>query len=511
MAIRRVGRLRHRCAASPSGPATRQLLVLPVVDRVAAPSGGRIDDLLVSTSHNLRAADRGEDFASLRGYVPGDDLRKVHWPTSARRGTLMVRKNDEARQPRCTLVLDVRAQVHDDETLERAISAAASILTAAIRNGDEARLVTTSGLDSLNGAGEGHLASLLQELALIVPGAGGSLATTVAALGSEHEALVVVTSSAGDPGGAVTLGRPRRRALMVVFGAASGPEAWNGNGSAYVVVPPSESFATCWGELLGPPNPPARGRRAGRGSHRWRPMTAAEVAPRRVADEVALGLVSVAVVAGFARLFDRATFYPPLLGVALLAHLAAALTRRSRSALAGPIMLVAGLFATIDLTSWSTTTWGVPTPATFRAAGHELRVSWHSLSSVVAPTAPTTGFLLAAAVAIWVAAWAGDRLAFRLRRSGRGARPDHHPVPLRHAVWRGPDTAWTCTTLFGAAALVYVLVERTVRSGTRSDGVRAGPGDTGWRTIGAGTTMTAVALALGSERSRWSRRSAPMG
>lgn len=232
-----------------------RVLVLPVVDRIAAPSGGRIDDLLVSTSRNPRATDRGEDFAALRGYVPGDDLRKVHWPTSARRGELMVRKNDEARQPRCTLVLDVRASVHDEESLERAISAAASILTAAIRNGDEARLVTTSGLDSLNGSSEGHLALLLQELALLSPDPGGSLSMTIAALGSERDALVVVTTSVGELDNAAIIDRQRRRTLTVVFGTDSQPRALDGTRSARVVVTPTESFATCWATRLGPPAP----------------------------------------------------------------------------------------------------------------------------------------------------------------------------------------------------------------------------------------------------------------
>lgn len=242
------------------GTGHAQLLVLPVIDQVVAPSGGRIDDLLLSTTRNPRATDRGEDFASLRGYVPGDDLRKVHWPTSAKRGALMVRKNDEARQPRCTLVLDVRDQVHDEETLERVISAAASILAAAVRNGDEARLVTTSGLDSLNGAGEGHLALLLQELALIAPDRDGSLDTTVAGLGSEQDALVVVTTSAGDPGDAAIIGGQRRRALTVVFSMASHPDGQDGNGSVRVTVPSSGSFSASWGELLGPPTPPTRRR-----------------------------------------------------------------------------------------------------------------------------------------------------------------------------------------------------------------------------------------------------------
>jgi uncharacterized protein (DUF58 family) len=246
------------------GTGHAQLLVLPVVERIAPPSGGRIDDLLVSTSHNPRATDRGEDFASLRSYVPGDDLRKVHWPTSARRGTLMVRKNVEARQPRCTLVLDVRAEVHAGDSLEQAISAAASIPAAAVRNGDEARLVTTSGFDSLNGAGEGHLSLLLQELALIAPGIGGSLATTVAALGAEQDALVVVTTAAGDPGDEAPAGRRRRQTLTVVFADVPLAGDRSGNGSRRVVVPTSGSFVERWSELIGPPPPTGRPRRVGR-------------------------------------------------------------------------------------------------------------------------------------------------------------------------------------------------------------------------------------------------------
>jgi transglutaminase-like putative cysteine protease len=225
-------------------------------------------------------------------------------------------------------------------------------------------------------------------------------------------------------------------------------------------------------------------------------MTTPDVTHRRVADEVALALVTVAVVVGFSRLFDRATFYPPLLGAALLAHVAAALTRRSRNVLAGPIMLVVGFVATIDLTAWSTTTYGVPTPSTLGAAGRELRRSWHSLSSVVAPTAPTTGFLLAAAIAVWVAAWAADRLAFRFAAPVEALAPTT-TLFLFGTLLAGPRHRVVCTAAFGIAALAHVLVERTVRSSTRETALRAGPDDAGWRTIGAGTTMAAAALVLG--------------
>ncbi len=71
-------------AGTLSGPEPATVLVLPKVVTLAAPTGGRTDDPLGTATRTRRAVDSGEDFASLRAYVPGDDLRKVHWATSAR-------------------------------------------------------------------------------------------------------------------------------------------------------------------------------------------------------------------------------------------------------------------------------------------------------------------------------------------------------------------------------------------------------------------------------------------
>ena len=251
-----------RCKAASDSPSKRITTTGVVFDERASPKPSAYSTRKPSIVTTCSAPG---NFASLRSYVPGDDLRKVHWPTSARRGTLMVRKNVEARQPRCTLVLDVRAEVHRGDSLERAISAAASILAAAVRNGDEARLVTTSGFDSLSGAGEGHLSLLLQELALIAPGLGGSLATTVAALGAEQDALVVVTTAAGELDDEAPAGRHRRRpTLTVVFADEALVGDHGGNGARRVIVPASGSFAERWSEMIGPPPPTGRPRRVDR-------------------------------------------------------------------------------------------------------------------------------------------------------------------------------------------------------------------------------------------------------
>ncbi|MGV9808489.1 DUF58 domain-containing protein [Micromonospora chersina] len=78
-------------------------------------------------------------FDSLREYVVGDELRRVHWRTSARVGELMVRENVDTSLPRLVVVLDNRAAAHPDrdagmaESFESGCEAAASVVAAAIR------------------------------------------------------------------------------------------------------------------------------------------------------------------------------------------------------------------------------------------------------------------------------------------------------------------------------------------------------------------------------------------
>lgn len=78
-------------------------------------------------------------FDSLREYVVGDELRRVHWRTSARVGELMVRENVDTSLPRLVVVLDNRAVAHPDrdagvaESFESGCEAAASVVAAAIR------------------------------------------------------------------------------------------------------------------------------------------------------------------------------------------------------------------------------------------------------------------------------------------------------------------------------------------------------------------------------------------
>jgi len=73
----------------------------------------------------------GQDDALVREYRQGDDVRRIHWRSTARWGDLMVRREEQAWDPSASIVLDSRASAHDgrgmQSSMEWAISAAASI------------------------------------------------------------------------------------------------------------------------------------------------------------------------------------------------------------------------------------------------------------------------------------------------------------------------------------------------------------------------------------------------
>ena len=143
-------------------------------------------------------------FQGLRPYVIGDDLRMVHWRTTARTGTLMVRKHVDTNRPQVVILLDDRRASYSEEGwFEEAVEAAASLLEAALRTGAPVRLdyvsgavsgfVPTGGRDSLD---------LLARAALVGtglvgtgPGGGGDLGRAVANLGQESGGSTAVLVS----------------------------------------------------------------------------------------------------------------------------------------------------------------------------------------------------------------------------------------------------------------------------------------------------------------------------
>lgn len=84
-------------------------------------------------------------FHALREYVAGDDLRHVHWRTSAHIGELMVREHVDTSLPRIVVFLDDRAGVQDPDSFEHAVEAAASVIVAIIQANLNVTLHVASG------------------------------------------------------------------------------------------------------------------------------------------------------------------------------------------------------------------------------------------------------------------------------------------------------------------------------------------------------------------------------
>ncbi|WP_030765888.1 DUF58 domain-containing protein [Streptomyces sp. NRRL F-2664] len=124
----------------------------------------------------------GDDDVIPRGYRRGDDLRRVHWRSTARYGELMVRREEQPQRSRATVLLDTRRLAFDgagpDSAFEWAVSAAASSLVHVLEQGFSARLLTDTG-SAVPGEGAGGFSAGGQESAE----AAGLMMDTLAVVG----------------------------------------------------------------------------------------------------------------------------------------------------------------------------------------------------------------------------------------------------------------------------------------------------------------------------------------
>lgn len=123
------------------GQAASVLVEPRLLDAAGLPSGLRRGHI----GADERIAHGGTDLVGLREYVPGDDLRRLHGPTSARRGMLMVREDADPAMPYLTVLLDDRASSYPDGGFDEAVDLAASLLDAAAATRSPARVITRSG------------------------------------------------------------------------------------------------------------------------------------------------------------------------------------------------------------------------------------------------------------------------------------------------------------------------------------------------------------------------------
>jgi uncharacterized protein (DUF58 family) len=110
---------------------------------------------------------RHGDFFGLRDFRPGDDPRDIHWRTSARRGALFVRENEDDEGIEATVVLD-NATGAADEMFEDAVSHAASVSLELLQRGFRVALALRGAAVPAD-AGPAQVTRILRALALLQP------------------------------------------------------------------------------------------------------------------------------------------------------------------------------------------------------------------------------------------------------------------------------------------------------------------------------------------------------
>jgi uncharacterized protein (DUF58 family) len=210
-----------------------ELIVHPKVEGLPAPPFG--GELTNATSARVRRLyQTGEEYYTTREYTDGDDLRKVHWRSSAKRGALMIRQDENPWQARAVLLADLRRYAHSgtDEqgSFERLISAVASVAVRLAASGYELRYVLDDGRQVQAPPGDVGATAMLDFLATVTATRTPSLAPVASRLARAGDGgllIAVLTVPTAEEAAALArcrLAYPKALALLVRA------ESWGGLG-----------------------------------------------------------------------------------------------------------------------------------------------------------------------------------------------------------------------------------------------------------------------------------------
>ncbi|MEX1125495.1 MAG: DUF58 domain-containing protein [Acidimicrobiia bacterium] len=148
-----------------TGPVDR-IVVYPTLEELSGFPIVRGQDPTMQASRPEHSRRGGEDFYTLREYQRGDDLRRVHWPSSAKTDELMIRQLETPWQSRALVLLDVRdASYESHNAFEKAVSGAATIVTHLVSSGFDADL-WAGDADPIDAS---RYESAMERLALVQP------------------------------------------------------------------------------------------------------------------------------------------------------------------------------------------------------------------------------------------------------------------------------------------------------------------------------------------------------
>lgn len=236
---------------SDAGPVD-QLTVYPAVEELSDHPSIRGRSVAVNALRPEHSQAGGEDFYTLREYQQGDDIRRVHWPSSAHRDELLIRQLETPWQARALVLLDIRAEVYESEAcFEHAVRGAASVVRHLARAGFAADVVT--GFTSTDAA---QYAATMEALAVVQPVDHFDLASLAASLrrSGGGGALVLV---GGHPDmelfgvhRMLTASYPTTILLSVSTTSSSSLRMFERAGVTPIVTEPGQAWAPGWSTAM---------------------------------------------------------------------------------------------------------------------------------------------------------------------------------------------------------------------------------------------------------------------
>lgn len=212
---------------------------------------------------------------TVREYRRGDDLRRVHWRSSAHTGELMVRREEQPWQSRATVLLDTRRSAHAgtgaESSMEWCVTAAASISVYLARRGFAVRLITDRPDVEVSGWADNaadpmeQTGPILDQLAIVGASPYTDLDHAASSVSAQPGLVIALlgTSTAQDLGNLARLTPNRSRALVMLLDtrawagevAAEHPDLdrqlrlMRSSGWSAIRVGPDRSPAQAWDDL----------------------------------------------------------------------------------------------------------------------------------------------------------------------------------------------------------------------------------------------------------------------
>ncbi|WP_207386496.1 DUF58 domain-containing protein [Protofrankia symbiont of Coriaria ruscifolia] len=224
-----------------------ELVVTPPLEALLALRPGR--QIMIGNLRERTRPTLGTDDFVTRPYQAGDDLRRIHWRTSARAGELMVRREESFRPASATVLLDTRSDAWvghgPTSSFEWAVSATGSIAAHLAESGQLVSLICDGGVTATPAAGRSRnptrsTTALLDALAVVttsdassfpgasLPGAPGNGAAAIARTDGNGMLVAVLGSIEPARAGILAMARPHGAfATALLVDVAT----WDGNRS----------------------------------------------------------------------------------------------------------------------------------------------------------------------------------------------------------------------------------------------------------------------------------------